>query len=119
MDAVWVGRWRRAVVEANAALEAAGKARSLALAYTYARIGSDCGRVLRMLHERGVSWGTYQDGMCLDGKTVGNLGQYHCNAHSNNFVALPDHATDHATDHASKRSETEGVDSARVRLGGV
>ena len=73
-------------MELSAALAAAGERANLALGYLYARIGHDCGAVLRGLHREQVSWGTYQDGMCLDGKTVGNLGQYHCNAHSNNFV---------------------------------
>jgi hypothetical protein len=33
----------------------------------------------------GISWGTYQDQMCNLA-----LDEWHCNAHANNFVIVPD-----------------------------
>lgn len=51
------------------------------LGYLYSRLGHDAGRTLREMHAARISWGTYQDAMCYDG-------QWHCNAHSNNFVLL-------------------------------
>jgi hypothetical protein len=55
------------------------------LAYTYSRIGFDAGRVLRGLHQCGLSWGTYQDEMCRR-----EWDEWHCNAHANNFVIIPE-----------------------------
>lgn len=36
------------------------------------------------LHDKRVSWGTYQDALCRS-----DLDEWHCNAHSNNLVLLP------------------------------
>ncbi len=61
---------------------------SSVLAYLYSRIGVECGEILRAMHDRGVSWGTYNDAICVADA------QLHCNAHSNNVVALsPDAKT--------------------------
>ena len=38
---------------------------------------------LDALHDAGISWGTYQDAMCAES-------QWHCNAHSNNMVVVPE-----------------------------
>ena len=77
----WLPRWCEACVQLDAALRGVSEPQ-LALPYLYARLGHECGRFLRSLHAEGVSWGTYQDAMCHDS-------QWHCNAHSNNFVLLP------------------------------
>jgi len=53
------------------------------LGYLYSRLGRDCGRILRAMHDERVSWGTYQDAMCRV-----HLDEWHCNAHSNNVVLL-------------------------------
>ena len=71
MGTEWRCRWSAAADELSEALQDCGTSADTALGYLYARVGHDCGSVLRGLHGRGVSWGTYQDAMCLDGKTVG------------------------------------------------
>ena len=43
---------------------------------------SDCGRIMNGMHDARVSWGTYQDEICIDAS------QWHCNAHANNVVIL-------------------------------
>ncbi|KAH3756960.1 Adenylyltransferase and sulfurtransferase MOCS3-1 [Pelomyxa schiedti] len=43
----------------------------------YWRLGREVGTILRTLHDNGLSWGTYTD----------DLG-FHCNAHTNNLVAV-------------------------------
>ena len=53
------------------------------LGYLFARIGHECGALLRTMHSAGICWGTYQDAMCAV-----DHGEWHCNAHSNNFVVL-------------------------------
>ena len=45
----------------------------------YARIGYEASRVKKCLQEAHINWGTYIDREC----------DYHCNAHANNFVILP------------------------------
>lgn len=66
------------------------------LVYLMSMCGRDCGLFLRGLHSmttrsgsdsgsRGISWGTYQDEMCRR-----DLAEWHCNAHANNFVIIPD-----------------------------
>ena len=80
---------------------------SSVLAYLYACAGHDAGKFLRgqlhillliifllhviefflhlsALHRKSISWGTFQDAMCRM-----ELDEWHCNAHSNNFVLLP------------------------------
>ena len=69
------------------AAEAPESTTSDALSYLFSRIGYDCGRVARGLHENRVSWGTYQDEMCRR-----DYGEFHCNAHSNNVVLLEEDA---------------------------
>ena len=75
----WVPVWAAAVESAGAALAALPADAPPALAYLFARLGSDAGDIIRGLHSAGISWGTYQDTMCHES-------QYHCNAHANNFV---------------------------------
>lgn len=53
------------------------------LTYLFSRIGYDCGKFMRGLHDMKASWGTYQDALCRPG-------QWHCNAHANNVVVLPE-----------------------------
>ena len=45
----------------------------------YARIGYEAGRIKKCLQEAHINWGTYIDWEY----------DYHCNAHANNFVILP------------------------------
>jgi hypothetical protein len=37
---------------------------------------------MKGMHDARVSWGTYQDEICIDAS------QWHCNAHANNVVIL-------------------------------
>jgi len=102
MAEAWRPHWRRACAEAAAALAAvekrgacssssssggiggeSGSSASSVLAYAFARLGADAGAVAAGLHSAGVSWGTYQDAM-----TRRDLGAWHCNAHTNNFVLV-------------------------------
>jgi hypothetical protein len=53
------------------------------LAYLFSRFGYDAGKIAGTLHSNGINWGTYQDAM-----TRKDLGEWHCNAHSNNLVVL-------------------------------
>ena len=55
------------------------------LGYLFGRLGRDCGRFLRELHAMRISWGTYQDDMCRR-----DFDEWHCNAHANNMVLLPE-----------------------------
>jgi len=55
------------------------------LGYLFWHIGRDCGRFLRELHRLQISWGTYQDEMCRR-----DYDEWHCNAHANNVVLLPE-----------------------------
>jgi hypothetical protein len=82
MSPDWQRRWCDACDELGSLLAASPHCASCALPHLFATLGHECGRLLRALHAEGVSWGTYQDTMCHDG-------QWHCNAHSNNFVLLP------------------------------
>jgi len=45
----------------------------------YARIGYEAGKIKRCLQDANINWGTYIDRQV----------DYHCNAHSNNLVILP------------------------------
>jgi len=81
MAARWRPLWDACVTEYNDALEVVGD-RSV-LGYLFSRLGRDCGRVLKGLHSARISWGTYQDELCIDPS------QWHCNAHANNVVVLP------------------------------
>lgn len=81
MSPDWQRRWCDACDELGSLLAASPHCASCALPHLFATLGHECGRFLRALHAEGVSWGTYQDTMCHDG-------QWHCNAHSNNFVLL-------------------------------
>ena len=80
----WARAWSGACCELRGALDelrAAGRAHESVLGYLCERIGHESGALLRAMHDARVSWGTYQDAMCADG-------QWHCNAHTNNLVAL-------------------------------
>uniref|UniRef100_A0A7S1VXK2 Uncharacterized protein n=1 Tax=Ditylum brightwellii TaxID=49249 RepID=A0A7S1VXK2_9STRA len=59
------------------------------LTYLFSRIGYDCGKFMRSLHAMKTSWGTYQDAMCREG-------QWHCNAHANNMVLIPEEKGTHS-----------------------
>eukprot|EP00658_Telonema_sp_P-2_P021113 TRINITY_DN1838_c0_g2_i1.p1 TRINITY_DN1838_c0_g2~~TRINITY_DN1838_c0_g2_i1.p1 ORF type:complete len:574 (-),score=138.39 TRINITY_DN1838_c0_g2_i1:231-1952(-) len=83
MSPEWKQLWSTTVEEYNALAglpEGEGGTGS-ALVYLYNRIGNDCGRIIRAMHDDRVSWGTYQDTLCFDG-------QWHCNAHANNVMIL-------------------------------
>jgi len=49
------------------------------LSTLYARIGWECGRIKRIFQDSNINWGYYADHNVL----------YHCNAHPNNFIILP------------------------------
>lgn len=79
----WGTLWRETCNRLQVKLLAMeGKPGPSVLAYLFNRIGVECGEVLRAMHDRGVSWGTYHDSICV------NESQLHCNAHSNNLIAL-------------------------------
>jgi tRNA-dihydrouridine synthase A len=84
MSYTWQKHWKEACAKLSEAMTIAddtnGNA-NYALVYTYGRIGYEIGKFLRLLHIRRISWGTYKDASCYDG-------QWHCNAHTNNFVVL-------------------------------
>jgi len=82
MGAEWAAQWDRSAAELAAALAVLPEGAS-ALAYLHARLGFDAGCIVRALHAAGLSWGTYQDAMCRPG-----MGDWHCNAHSNNLVVV-------------------------------
>ena len=62
-----------------------GASPSLLLGYLFSRCGYDAGRILRGLHSEKVSWGTYQDELCNK-----EWDEWHCNAHANNLVVVPE-----------------------------
>lgn len=66
------------------------------LTYFFSRTGYDSGRILKAVHASGTSWGTYRDYMCHEG-------QWHCNAHSNNLVLVPE------THHHTNTNATAGA----------
>jgi hypothetical protein len=88
-DARWETLWKDTCFRLRTRLSGlADQPGSSVLAYLYSRIGVECGEILRAMHDRGVSWGTYNDAICVADT------QLHCNAHSNNVVALsPDAKT--------------------------
>ena len=84
MGSRWVPRWRSACRDLAAVIDelcAQGRGDETVLGYLFARIGHECGTILREMHLAGYSWGTYTDAMCFEG-------QWHCNAHSNNCIVL-------------------------------
>ena len=83
MSPDWQRRWCAACNELRSLLAGHPHCAQRVLPHLFGTLGRECGRFLRALHAEGVSWGTYQDTMCHDG-------QWHCNAHSNNFVLLPE-----------------------------
>jgi hypothetical protein len=82
MDSEYRAAWEAGVGELAGALAALPPGAS-ALAYLFSRLGYDAGCIVRGLHAAGLSWGTYQDGMCNRAMAV-----WHCNAHSNNLVVV-------------------------------
>ena len=86
MDGEQAELWDKSVADLEGAL-AALPSEASALAYLHARLGYDVGCIVRALHEAGISWGTYQDAMCVPGR-----GDWHCNAHSNNLVVVAEGA---------------------------
>jgi len=96
MDPKWREQWAKICSQlqskilgdgAAGAADGAAGSKLDALSYLFSRIGYDCGKVARGLHENRVSWGTYQDEMCRR-----DYGEFHCNAHSNNVVLLEEDA---------------------------
>jgi len=85
MGARWRRKWDKLICEYNNILPKA-KGRSV-LGYLFSRLGSDCGRIIRGMHDLNVSWGTYQDEICISDD------QWHCNAHANNVVVLSENET--------------------------
>ncbi len=85
------------------------------------QLGFECGRVLRILHQAGISWGTYDD-----------LLGTHCNAHANNLVVLPlndaahllapldfDMAFTHETYHANNAVPTPFEQCIELEIAGL
>ena len=56
-----------------------GKKFFLTLLNIYIRIGYEVGKIKRCFQDANINWGSYVDRGC----------SYHCNAHSNNLVVLP------------------------------
>ena len=96
-DPRWQVAWRTACNELNDAISclknSKGRAnksgRQSILVYLYNRLGFECGRFAKMLHQDcNTSWGTYQDAICHESG-------WHCNAHANNMAVLsPGHSPD-------------------------
>jgi hypothetical protein len=86
MGSEWQPMWDKCVKEYNSAVERLGD--RCVLAYLFSRLGNDAGRIMRGMHEASVSWGTYQDEICVDAS------QWHCNAHANNLVVLAEGSSD-------------------------
>lgn len=80
MNEQWQCLWDTCVRQYNECLGRVGK--KSVLGYLFSRIGNDCGKILKGMHDARVSWGTYQDEICIDDS------QWHCNAHANNVVVL-------------------------------
>jgi hypothetical protein len=83
MSTYWLEQWQLCVKDYNKALEIAHSKNESVLAYLFSRLGYDAGKITGTLHSNGINWGTYQDAM-----TRKDLGEWHCNAHSNNLVVL-------------------------------
>lgn len=83
MSDYWLQQWQVCVKDYNNALEVAHASNESVLAYLFSRFGYDSGKIAGTLHSNGINWGTYQDAM-----TRKDLGEWHCNAHSNNLVVL-------------------------------
>ena len=54
----WKSLWKSTCEGFNALAQ--GGRGGLALPYLYSRLGNDCGRIIRLMHDDRVSWGTYQ-----------------------------------------------------------
>jgi len=74
IDQRWAPLWSRLIAEIVSTQQLL-----LPLGFVYARLGWETGRVLRLLHDARISWGTYRDALAT-----------HCNAHPNNLVLILD-----------------------------
>lgn len=86
MAVEWRPLWDRTCEELNTLLSRPGGKK--VLGYLFSRLGADCGLIMRTMHDARISWGTYQDELCIDDS------QWHCNAHSNNLVVLAEGCSD-------------------------
>jgi hypothetical protein len=84
MPDAWKAIWDTEVAISRKAFAAISSA-SRVLPFLFRLIGLEAGRTLRQIHRSGMSWGTYQDAMCRK-----EWDEWHCNAHANNFVILPE-----------------------------
>ena len=83
-DPRWSTLWKENCERLTASLEELkDSGKPSVLAYLFSRIGYECGQFLHHLHAMKVSWGTYQDAICLPS-------QWYCNAHANNLVVNPE-----------------------------
>mmetsp|Transcript_21614 Transcript_21614/g.40034 ORF Transcript_21614/g.40034 Transcript_21614/m.40034 type:complete len:702 (+) Transcript_21614:50-2155(+) len=85
MSPEWRELWDQCAMEYNKCLEACVD--ESVLGYLFSRLGNDCGKIMRGMHDARVSWGTYQDEICI------HESQWHCNAHANNVVVLSEESS--------------------------
>ena len=67
------------IIENMKKVQKNGKKFFLTLLNIYIRIGYEVGKIKRCFQDANINWGSYVDRGC----------SYHCNAHSNNLVVLP------------------------------
>ena len=82
MTTKWQQLWQEQCSELNAALKD-GKRQMSVIAYLYSRVGFECGRFMRALHDMHISWGSGKDHYC-------DPNERHCNAHFNNMTIAPE-----------------------------
>eukprot|EP01123_Difflugia_compressa_P012711 TRINITY_DN5553_c0_g1_i1.p1 TRINITY_DN5553_c0_g1~~TRINITY_DN5553_c0_g1_i1.p1 ORF type:complete len:234 (+),score=46.04 TRINITY_DN5553_c0_g1_i1:72-704(+) len=79
VDKKWMPIWEESCrfIKTYLSRQGCNKSGSL-LAHIYWRLGRECGIICKTLANNNISWGTYED-------PIG----FHCNAHLNNLVLLP------------------------------
>ena len=82
----WKEEWSRTCEMLKSELKDIGGQKSV-LAYLFSRCGYDAGRIMKGMHKMRISWGTYQDQMCIK-----DLDEWHCNAHANNLVVIKENS---------------------------
>lgn len=77
IDSRWKPLWNQFSDDLVRACKSSSSAK-IPLGYIYDRLGAEAGAILRILHDKKISWGTFRDDLAT-----------HCNAHGNNVVVLP------------------------------
>ena len=75
----------QALADLRACRSSNSAAKTEVLPFLFSRLGREAGELMRRLHLERISWGTYQDAMCRR-----EWDEWHCNAHANNYVVLPE-----------------------------